>query len=168
MPPVVERRDDAGRRQVTQPSPPAAPPPIEERLFTNWSSEDSPRERANQQLQSARSIESRRTISQMEQTERESRDVEELRHVPESMMTGSSTQEQTNQVGARLSDCETNTAVVEIRLTRDEDIIHTHNQGIQVPSSSGGLSSHSMEESIVRSNMPNIMPQLDGPTSVHA
>ena len=35
-------------------------------------------------------------------------------------------------------------------------------------SSSGGLSSHSMymEESIVRSNMPNIMPQLDGPTSV--
>ena len=43
-------------------------------------------------------------------------------------MTGSSTQEQTNPVGARLSDCKTNTAVVEIRLTRDEDIIHTHNQ----------------------------------------
>ena len=71
-------------------------------------------------------------------------------------------------MGARFSDCETNTAVVEIRLTRDEDIIQTHNQGIQVPSSSGGLSSHSMhmEESIERSNMPNIMPQLDGPTSV--
>ena len=73
-----------------------------------------------------------------------------------------------DQVGARLSDCETNTAVVEIRLTRDEDIIQTHNQEIQVPSSNGGLSSHSMhmEESIVRSNMPNIMSQLDGPTSV--
>ena len=28
--------------------PPAAPPPTEERLFTDWSSEDSPRERANQ------------------------------------------------------------------------------------------------------------------------
>ena len=105
----------------------------------------------------------------MEQTERESRDVEKLGHAPEGMMTVSSTQEQMNQEGARLSDCETNTAVVEIRLTRDEDIIHTHNQGIQVPSSSGGLSSYSMymEESIVRSNMPNIMPQLDGPTSVH-
>ena len=98
----------------------------------------------------------------MEQTERETR------NVPESMMTASSTREQTNQVGARLSDHETNTAVVEIRLTRDEDIIHTHDQEIQVPSSSGGLSSHSMnmEETIVRSNMPNIMPQLDGPTSV--
>ena len=83
-------------------------------------------------------------------------------------MTGSSTREQPNQVGATLSDRETNTAVVEIRLTRDEDIIHTHDQEIQVPSSSGGLSSHSihMEESIVRSNIPNIMPQLDGPASV--
>ena len=96
VPPADERRDDMGRQQETLVSPPAAPPPTEERLFTNWSSEDSPRERANQQLQSARSIESRRTISQTEQTERESRDVEELRHVPESMMTVSSTREQTN------------------------------------------------------------------------
>ena len=71
----------------------------------------------------------------MEQTERETR------NVPESMMTASSTREQTNQVGARLSDCKTNTAVVEIRLTRDEDIIHTHDQEIQVPSSDGDLSS---------------------------
>ena len=153
--------------------PPAAPPPTEKRLFTDWSSEYSPRERASQQLQSARSIESRRTISQMEQIERESRDVEELRHIPGSMMTVLSTQEQTNQVGARLIDCKTNTTDVEIRLPRDKvrtDIIQTHNQGIQVPSSSDGPSSHSMymEESIVRSNMPNIMPQLDGPTSVHA
>ena len=71
-------------------------------------------------------------------------------------------------MGARPSDCEMNTAVVEIRLTRDEDIIHTHDQEIQVPSSSDGLSSHSihMEESIERFNVPNIMPQLDGPTSV--
>ena len=88
------------------------------------------------------------------------------------MITVPSTQEQTNQVGARFIDCKTNTTDIEIRLSRDEvrmDIIQTYNQGIQVPSSSGGLSSHSMsmEESIVRSNMPNIMLQLDGPTSVH-
>ena len=71
-------------------------------------------------------------------------------------------------MGARLSDRESNTAVVEIRLTRDEDIIHTHDQEIQVPSSNGGLSSSSMhmEETIVRTNIPNIMLQLDGPTSV--
>ena len=71
-------------------------------------------------------------------------------------------------MGARPSDCESNTTVVEIRLTRDEEIIHSHNQGVQVPSSSGGHSSHSMhmEETIERSNMPNIMLQLDGPTFV--
>ena len=81
----------------------------------------------------------------MEQTERETR------NGPESVMTATSTREQTNQVGARLSDRETNTTVIEIRLTRDKDIIHTHDQKIQVPSSSGGLSSHSMniEETIV-------------------
>ena len=50
------------------------------------------------------------------------------------------------------------------------DIIQTHNQRIQVLSTGSGLSSHSMsmEESIVRSNMPNIMPQLDGPASICA
>ena len=41
-PPIPERRDIVGRQQITQASPPAAPPPTEERLFTNWSSEDSP------------------------------------------------------------------------------------------------------------------------------
>ena len=67
----------------------------------------------------------------MEQIEGKSRDVEELRHVTGSMMTVPSTREQTNQVGARLIDHETNTTNVEIRLPRDEvrmDIIQTHNQ----------------------------------------
>ena len=44
----VERGDDIERCQTTQASPPTAPPPMEERLFTDWSSEDSPRERVNQ------------------------------------------------------------------------------------------------------------------------
>ena len=57
-------------------SPPAAPPPTEERLFTDWSSEGSPRERVNQWVQSARSVESRRT----EQTIREPGDDEVIRH----------------------------------------------------------------------------------------
>ena len=104
----------------------------------------------------------------MEQTERETRNAREVRHVPESVMTASSTQEQTNQVGTRISDHEPNTAVVEIRLTRDEEVIHAHNQGVQVPLPDGGISSHSthMEESIERTIIPNIMPQLDGPASV--
>ena len=79
--PNVERRDDTERQQTTQVSPPAVPPPTEERLFTNWSSEDPPRERVNQQNQSARSVESRRTINQMEQSVRKPGDDEVLRYV---------------------------------------------------------------------------------------
>ena len=72
-------------------------------------------------------------------------------------MTVPSTREQTNQVGA----C---TTAVEIRLLGDEvrmGVIQIHNQRIQVPSSSGGFSSHSMsmEESLVRPNVSNVMPQ---------
>ena len=48
LPPSVERGNDAEGQQTTQTSPPAVPPPAEERLFTNWSSEGSPRERATQ------------------------------------------------------------------------------------------------------------------------
>ena len=74
-------------------------------------------------------------------------------------------------MGARLVDHETNTSDIEIRPPREEartDIIHTHSQGIQVPSSSSEFSSHNMnmEESMIRPNVPIIMPQLDGPTSV--
>ena len=62
-------------------SPPAVPPPAEERLFTDWSSEGSPRERVTQQIQLARSVESRRTINQTEQSVREPGDDEVLRYV---------------------------------------------------------------------------------------
>ena len=171
LPPTVERRDDAGRQQTTQASPQAAPPPTEERLFTDWSSEGSPRERANQQLQSARSVESRRTVSQTEPIVREPRDDEVLRCIPGNVMTTPSTQIQTSQVGARLIDHETNTSDIEIRPPREEartDIIHVHSQGIQVPSSSSEFSScnRNIEESTVRPCVPIIMPQLDGPASV--
>ena len=85
-------------------------------------------------------------------------------------MTSSSTREQMNQVGTRVSDCEPSTVVIEIRLTRDEEIVHAHDQGIQVPTPDGRLSSLSTctEESIERTIMPNVMPQLDGPASTHA
>ena len=166
---TTERREGTGRQQVTQASPSVAPPPTEERLFTNWSSEGSPQERATQRVQSARSMEPNEITRQREPTERESGNDREVRHVPESVMTSSSTREQVNQVGTRVSDCEPNTAVVEIRLTRDEEIVHAHNQGVQVPTPDGGLSSLSMhtDEFTERAIMPNVMPQLDGPASVH-
>ena len=82
LPPNVERGNDAERQQMTQTSPPAVPPPpAEERLFTDWTSEGSPRERATQQITSARSVESRRTLNQTEQSVREPGDDEVLRYV---------------------------------------------------------------------------------------
>ena len=132
----VERRDDIERHQMTQVSPAAAPPPMEERLFTDWSSEDSPRERVNQWIQSARSVESRRTINQTEQTVREPGDDEVLRYVLSDVTTTPSAQIQISQVGARFIDRETNTSEVEIRPPREEariDIDHTHSKGVQVP-----------------------------------
>ena len=153
--------------------PPAAPPPTEERLFTDWSGEDSPRERVNQRIQSARSVESRRTINQTEQTVREPEDDEVLRCVLSNVTTTPSARIQISQVGARFIDRETNTSEVEIRPPREEariDIDHTHSKGVQVPSSHSKLSSpdnNIIDNSIVRPCIPDIMPQLDGPASVH-
>ena len=104
---------------------PSYPPPTEERLFTNWSSEGSPRERVNQHaqsaqsiesrripnqieqsqcIQSARSSESRRTVNQTEQPVRELGDDEVLRYILSDVTTPPSTQIQISQVGARFID----------------------------------------------------------------
>ena len=48
MPLTAERRESTERQQITQASPSVAPPPTEERLFTDWSSEGSPQGRATQ------------------------------------------------------------------------------------------------------------------------
>ena len=167
----VERRDDMERHQTSQVPPPAVPPPTEERLFTNWSSEDSPRERVNQCNQSARSVESNRIVNQTEQSTRVSGDNEVLRYVLSDVTTTASTQIQISQVGARFIDRETNTSEVEIRPPREEvriDIDHTHSGGVQVPSHSelSSPDTNIIESSLARLGIPDIMPQLDGPVSV--
>ena len=54
----LERRAiDTQRHETSQALPPHVPPPMEDRLFTDWSSIDSPRERASQCIASARSVE---------------------------------------------------------------------------------------------------------------
>ena len=128
--------------------------PTEERLFTNRSSEDSPRERVNQRIQSARSVESRRTINQMEHSVREPGDDEVLRYVLSDVTTTPSARIQISQVGARFIDRETNTSKVEIRPPREEariDIDHTHSKGVQVPSSHSELSS--LDNNIIGSSI---------------
>ena len=81
-------------------SPPAVLPPADERLFTDWSSEGSPREIQSLQIPSARSKESRRTINHTEQPVREPGDDEVL----SDMTITPSAQIQISQVGARFID----------------------------------------------------------------
>ena len=64
---------------------------MEERLFTDWSSEGSPPERTTQRIQSARSVEPNDITLQREPTERESGNAREIRHISENVMTSSST-----------------------------------------------------------------------------
>ena len=146
---------------------------MEERLFTNWSSIDSPRERVTQHNQSARSVEPNSTVNQMEQPTIDPEDNEVLRHILSDVMTTPSTHIQLDQVGARLVNRETNTSAVELRPQREEtriDIKHTQSKGVQVPTSHSDISSHDtdiVEGSLARPHVPDIMPQLDGPTSIH-
>ena len=168
----IDRREDVEMHQMTQVPPSEVPPPTEERLVPDWSSENSPRERIAQCVQSVRSVESHRTMNQVEQSARDPEDSEVLRYVLSDMTPTPSAQIQISQVGARFIDREMNTSEVEIRPPREEvrtDIIHAHSKGIQVPSSNSELSSHDMniiESPLARPCVPDIMAQLDGPLSV--
>ena len=165
--PPVERRDDAVNCQIALTSSPAAPPPTEERLFTDWSSEGSPRDRNNQRIQSARSVEPR-----TEPVIRESEGEQAIRHVLSDVSTTPSIRVQTEQVSTRFVDREINTSVVDIRPPEGQaraDLIHAHSIGIQVPSASSELSSSIVNEGdfMAGTHLVIRLPQLDGPTSVH-
>ena len=87
-------------------------------------------------------------------------------------MTIPSTHQQLIQVGTRFVDKETNTSELEVRPQREEtrtDIKQTHSRGVQVPTSHSDLPSHDIDivgGSPARPHIPDIIPQLDGPTSV--
>ena len=89
------------------------------------------------------------------------------------MTTIPSIHQQLSQVGTRFVDRETNMSEVEVRPQREEtrtDIIHSHSRGVQVPTSHSDLSSHDIDivgGSPARPCVNDIMPQLDGPASVH-
>ena len=88
-------------------------------------------------------------------------------------MTVPSTHQQLSQVGTRFIDRETNTSEVEVRSQREEtrtDISCSHSRDVQMPTSHSGISSHEtniLGGSPVRPHATDIIPQLDGPTSVH-
>ena len=134
----LERRSDTERHQITSPSFPAVPPPTEECLYTDWSSEGSPRDRNNQHTQLARNESARRR----EPVTREPKE-QALKHNLSEVSTTPSVQVHTDQVGPRHVDRETNTSVVDIRPLEEEartDLIYTHSIGFKMPSASSGLS----------------------------
>ena len=118
MPTNVERREnDIGRHESPRAPPSPAPPPIEDRLFMDWSSIDSPRERATQGTVSARNMEMNinQTDNQTDQPRPELARIEAMGNTLSDVMTFPSAYRQPSQVGARLIDRETNTSEVEVK-----------------------------------------------------
>ena len=174
MPTNVERREnEIERHETSQAPPPNVPPPMDDRLFADWSSIDSPRERVSQCDQSARSVEPNITqsVSQTEQPVIDPAGNEAMGNTLSDVTTIPSTHQQLGQVGIRFVDRETNTSEVEVRPQREETRIDIMYRDVQMPTSHGSLSSHETDNvggSPVRPHVTDIMPQLDGPTSVHA
>ena len=144
----VERREnDIERHETSQAPPPNVPPPTEDRLFTDWSSIDSPRERASQHNISARSVGPNitQTDNQVDQPRLESIRNEAMGNTLSNVTTVPSTHKQLSQEGTRLIDRETNASKVELRSQREETRINTlssHGRDVQMPTSHSGISSH--------------------------
>ena len=121
MPTNIERRENDTERHETSPAPPPnVPPPTEDRLFTDWSSIDSPRERASQHNVSARSVEPNitQTVNQTEQHEMDPVRNEAMGNILSDVMTVPSTCQQLSQEGTRFIDRETNMSEVVVRAQR--------------------------------------------------
>ena len=89
-------------------------------------------------------------------------------------MTVPSTHQQLSQVDTRLINRETNMSEVESRTQREETRINIlssdNNRDVQMLTSHSGISSHEADiirGSPIRTHIMDIIPQLDGPTSVH-
>ena len=183
IPTNVERREnDTERCESSRAPPPPAPSPTQDRLFTDWSSIDSPRERTSQYNVSARDTEpnTNQTDNQTEQPGSEPARIEVRGNtLDDDVMTFPSVCRQPSQGGTRLIDRETNMSKVEVRTQREEtrtdnmsssEVIISNNRNTQIPTSHSGLSSHDTEiigGSPIRTHTTNIIPQSDGPTSVH-
>ena len=174
IPTNVERREnDTESHESPRVLPPPAPPPREDRLFTDWSIIDSPRERTSLHNVTARNIEPNinQTDNQADQPRSESARNEAMGNTLSDVMTFPSACRQSSQVGTRLIDRETNTSEVEVRTQREETRIDnpsSNNRDTQMPTSHSGLSSQDTEiigGSTIRTHTTDMIPQLDGPTS---
>ena len=113
------------------------------------------------------------TDNQANQPTLESARNEAMGNTLSDIMTVPSARQQLSQVGTRLIDRETNTSEVELRTQREEtriDILSSNDRDIPMPTSCSGISSYEADiirGSLIRTHTTDIIPQLDGPTSVH-
>ena len=159
---------------------PLTPPPSEDRLFTDWSSIDSPRERTSPHNASVRDIVPNisQTDNQTIQPGSEPARIEVMGNTLGDVMTFPSTCRQLNQVGTRLIDRETNMSDIEVRSQREEtrvdnssndEVIVASNRDVQMPVSHSNVSSYDTEMtggSCMRTSNAEMIPQLVGPMSV--
>ena len=193
VPTSTERREDNTVGQESQRAPPASPC-SEDRLFTDWSSLDSPQARTLPRNASVREIEQDRNQldNQTIQPGSEPAQIEVLGNAPSDNVTSSSTRQQLDQVGTRVIDIGTNTSDIEVRPQRDGTrIIDLDNDDVQVsyphvkvvpptgtdeqiPVSHISPSTSRYDPEVTRSShasthdtrVRETIPQLDGPVSV--
>ena len=179
IPSNVGRRDNNTER-CELPRAPLAPPSSDDRLFTDWSSIDSPRERTSPHNASVRDIVP--NISQPDnqtvQPGSEPARIEAMGNTLSDVMTFPSNYQQLNQVGTRLIDRETNMSDVEVRYQREEtrvddssndEVIIPSNRNAQIPVFHSNVSSYDTEltgGSHMRICETEMVPQLEGPMSV--
>ena len=120
VPASIERREGNTLRRELQRAPPTSPH-SEDRLFTDWSSLDSPQARTYPRNVSVRDIEQDRNQpnNQTIQPGAEPAQIEVMGNALHDNVTSSSTCQQLDQVGARLIDVEINTSDIEVRSQRD-------------------------------------------------
>ena len=172
---VGRRENDTERHGLPRAPPPPPAPPTEDRLFTDWSSIDSPRERMLQRNISARNTEPNinQTDNQTNQPRSELARIEAMGNIPSDVITFSSACQQPSQVGARLIGRETNMSEVEVRTQREEtridnlssnEVIISNDRDTQMPTSCSGLSSYDtkiMGGPHIRTHTMDMIPQLD-------
>ena len=164
---------------------PPTPPPLEDRLFTDWSSLDSPRERTSPWDASVRDIvqDINQPDNQTVQPGSEPAQIEVMGNTLSYDVTFLDTHRQLNQVGTRLIDRETNTSDIEMRSQREgtrvvdsnnDKVILSNNRHEQIPVPCSSLSLLRYDTELLRGShmrthdteIPEMIPQLDGPISV--
>ena len=116
----MERREDSLVRQELHRTP-LTPPSAEDRLFTDWSSLDSPCARTSPHNASVREIGQNinQPDNQTTQPESEPAQIEAMGNILHDNVSSPRTHQQLDKVGERMMDMGTNTSDIEVRPQRD-------------------------------------------------